>query len=50
MEKFKIVNRDHGRAQKKPFFCFRMEITFFGKVGPKNEIVNLSSNLVPRLI
>ena len=32
------------------FFCFQLEISFLGKVGPKNKIDSLSLNLTTRLI
>ena len=36
-KKLYIVSNNHGPTQKCDFFCFRSEIPFLGKLGPKNQ-------------
>ena len=49
-EKFNLVSNNHRRTQKLRLLCFRREISFLSKFGPKINIASLSKNLVPKLI
>ena len=41
-EKLNIISNDHERTQNYDFFCFRVEIPFLSKFGPRIKIFSLS--------